>query len=79
MHVYTEDAGLAVNAAIPVKLQTAHGRSQPKVGSTKRIDVSGNGGVSWNSLIIGTSDQKNIPPAIFWRPKQNFYSLTICS
>ena len=39
----TEYAGWAVTAGIPVKFDTAHGRSRPEVGSTKCIDVYGSG------------------------------------
>ena len=53
--VYTEDAGCAITTTIPVKFGTAHGRSRPEVGSTKRIDVYGGGRVSRPSLIIGNS------------------------
>ena len=42
----TEYAGWAVMAHIPVNFGTAHGRSRPEVGSTKRIDLYGSGGVS---------------------------------
>ena len=44
--LYTEYAGCALTAGIPVKFGAAHGRSRPEVGSTKRIDVYGRGGVS---------------------------------
>ena len=40
---YTEYAGCAITAAIPVKFGTAHGRSRPEVGSTKCIDAYGRG------------------------------------
>ena len=42
---YTEYAGLAVMAGIPVKFGTAHGRSRPQVGSAKHIDVYGRKGL----------------------------------
>ena len=44
--VYTEYAGCAITTTIPVKNGTAHGRSRPEVGSTKRIDVYGRKGVN---------------------------------
>ena len=52
---YTGDAGCAITTGIPVKFGTAHGLSRPEVGSSKRIDVYGSGGVSRPSLIIGNS------------------------
>ena len=71
--------GLAVTAGILVKFVTAHGRSRPEVGSTKRIDVYGSGGVSRPSCILGKPEQNIIAPTHFLRPKQNFNSLTICT
>ena len=76
---YTEYAGLAVTAGISVKFDTAHGRSGPKVGSTKRIDVYGSRAVSLSSRIFCKSDQKSDTPTGFLRPKHNFFLLTVCS
>ena len=53
--VYTAYAGWAVTAGIPVKFGAAHDRSRPEVGSMKRIDVYGTGGVSRPSLLIQNS------------------------
>ena len=77
--IYTEYAGCAVTAGIPVKIGTAHGRSRLEIGSTKCIDVYGSGGVSRRPLLCGISYQKSIPPTIFLRPISNFVSLTVCS
>ena len=41
IYTYTEYAGWAVKAGIPVKFGTAHGRSRPEVGRAKCIDVYG--------------------------------------
>ena len=76
---YTEYAGCAITAGIPVKFGTAHGRSRPDVGSAKRIDVYGSGGVSRPSRIPGESDHNIISLTHLVRPKRNFYSLTICN
>ena len=54
--LYTEYVGWAVTARIPVKFGTAHGRSRPEVGSTKRIGASGQKGVPPAPRIFGTSD-----------------------
>ena len=59
---YTGYAGWPVTAGIPVKFGTAHGRSRPEVGSTKRIGASGKKRVSLFSRIFGTSDQNITPP-----------------
>ena len=75
--MYTAYAGWAVTAGIPVKFGTAHGISRPDVGSGFPIDVYGSKGVSRPSLVIGNSDQKNITPTDFLRPKHNFFSLTV--
>ena len=61
MH-YTEYAGWAVTARIPVNFGIAHGRSKPDVGSTKHIDPDGRKGVGPFSLKFGTSDQNIIHP-----------------
>ena len=44
-------AGWIVTARIPVNFGTAHGRSRPEVGSTKRSGASDKKGVSQVSLI----------------------------
>ena len=67
--MYTEYAGCAVTAAIPVKFGTAHGRSRPEVGSAKCLGASGKKGVSLFSQIFGTSDQKITPPTDILGPK----------
>ena len=78
--MYTGYAGCAITAGIPVKFGTAHGIiSRPEVGSSKCIDVYGRKGVAPFSRIFGTIDQKIIPPTIFLRSVQNFYSLTLCN
>ena len=79
MALYTEDAGRAIAMGIPVKYDTAHGRSITEVGSAKCIDVYGSGGVSRPSLLIGNSKQKIIANTDLLRPIQHFYSLTVCS
>ena len=85
--MYTEYAGCAVTAGIPVNDPlasnaplkcTAHGRSRPEVGSAKCIDVYGRGGVSWQSCILDTSVKKSTPSTTFLRPTQNFFLLTVC-
>ena len=76
---YSLYAGWAVTAAIPVKFGTAHGRSGPEVGSAKCIEAYGSGGVSRPSRILGKPEQNIISPTHVLRPKQNFYSLTICT
>ena len=53
--LYTEYAGWAVTAGIPVKFGTAHGRSRPEVGSGFPIEAYGNRGVSRPSLVIGNT------------------------
>ena len=55
MPLYTEYAGCAITAGIPVNFGTAHGRLRPEVGSRKRIDVYGSGGVSSACRTFGTS------------------------
>ena len=75
---YTEDAGCAITAGIPVKFGTAHGRLRPEVGSAKCIGVCGKKGVPRVSPIFDTSDQKSTPPTVFLRTKQTFFSLTVC-
>ena len=50
--MYTGYAGCAITAGIPVKFGTTHGRCRPDVGSTKRIDVYGSGGVYRPYLVI---------------------------
>ena len=77
--LYTEYAGCAVTAGIPVIFGTAHGRLRPEVGSTKRIGASGKKGVPPAPRIFGTSMQKIITPTDILRPIHNFYSLTVCS
>ena len=77
----TEYAGWAVTAGIAVKFGTAHGRSIPDVGSMKRIDVYGSGGVSQPFLVIGNSYQKRIVNSDILRTIQKTFtqSLTVCS
>ena len=75
-HEYTEYAGLAVTAGIPVKFGTAHGRSGAEVGSTKRIEFYRSRAVSRPSRIFCKSDQKCDTSSGFLRPKHNFFSLT---
>ena len=74
---YTEDAGCAIMAGIPVKFGTALGRLRPEVGSRFPIKAYGSGGVSRPSLEIDTSDQNIIAPTDLLGTKQNFYSLTV--
>ena len=57
---YTEYAGWAVTAGIPVKFGTTHGRSRPEVGGAKCIDVYGSVGVSPPSLALWNSEQNII-------------------
>ena len=76
---YTAYAGWAVTAGIPVKFSTAHVRSRPEVGSTKCIDVYGSRGGSRPSLVIENSEQEITLITDILKPKQNFYSLTLCS
>ena len=76
--IYTEYAGCAITTGIPVKFGTAHGRSRPEVGSTKRIDAYGGRVVFGLCLICDTFDYKNIISMIFLRPKHNFFSVTVC-
>ena len=76
--LYTGYAGWHVTAGIPVKFGTAHGRSRPEVGSAKRIDFYGSGGVSRPSCLIGKSVQNIIILTDILRPKHNFFSLTDC-
>ena len=52
---YTGYAGCAVTTCIAVNFGTAHGRSRPEVGSTKRIDVYGRKGVTSSPRNFGTS------------------------
>ena len=78
MPLYTEYAGCALTACIPVKFGTAHGRSRPEVGNGFRIDANSRKGVSPFSRIFGTSDQNIIPPTVFLGPIYNFFSLTVC-
>ena len=59
---YTGYAGWHVTAGIPVKFGTAHGRSRPEVGSTKRIDANGEKGVPPAPRNFGTFEQKMITP-----------------
>ena len=75
---YTEYAGCAITTGIPVKFDTAHGRSRPEVGSTKCIGACGEKGVPRVSRIFGTSSLKKTPPTNIFRTKQNFYTLTVC-
>ena len=77
-HKDTGYAGWYVKASIPVKFSTAHGGSRPEVGTCSTKRIGGYGGVSWPSLIYGTSDQYIIPSTIFLRPKLNCFSLTVC-
>ena len=79
LYPYTGYAGWAVTAAIPVKFCTAHDRSRPEVGSGFPIEGYGRKGVPQPPRIFGTSEQKNITPTPFSRPKQNFFSLTVCT
>ena len=76
---YTEYAGCAITAPIPVNFGTAHGRCRPDVGSAKRIDVYGSTGVNRPYLMIWYSQLKMTHLSDILRPKHNFYSLTICS
>ena len=78
MIAYTEYAGCALTAHIPVKFGTAHGRSRPDVGSAKRIDAYGRKGVTPAPRVFGTSDKKMMTPTLLLGPKHNFHSLTIC-
>ena len=71
--------GLAVTAGIPVKFGTAHGRLRQELGSAKCIGAYGEKGVPRVCQKVGTSQQRNITPTIFLRPKQNFDSLTVCT
>ena len=77
--MYTEYAGCAVTAAIPVKFGATHGRSRPEVGSTKRIDGYGGKGVTPTPRNLGTSYEKMMTPTVFLVPKHNFYLLTVCN
>ena len=77
--IYTEYAGCAITARIPVNFGTAHGRLRPEVGNRFRTDAHGRKGVPPFSRIFGTSKRKITPPTIFLRPKHNFFSLTVCS
>ena len=76
---YTGYAGCAITTGIPVNFDTAHGRSGPEVGSAKCIEAYGSEGVSRPSRILGKPEQNIISPTHVLRPKQNFYSLTICT
>ena len=76
---YTEYAGWAVAARIAVNFGTAHGRLRPEVGNEFRIDAYGKKGVPPSSRIFGTFQLKRTPPTDILRPKQNFFSLTVCS
>ena len=76
--MYTENAGWAVTAGIPVKFCSAHGRSRPEVGSGFPIEAYGKRGISWPSLVIGNSNQNIRANTDLLSPKQNFYSLTVC-
>ena len=78
LRAYTEYAGWAVTARVPVNFGTAHGRCRPEVGGTKRIDAYGRKGVTPVPRIFGTSDRKITAPTFFLRPKSNFFSLTFC-
>ena len=75
---YTECAGWAVTAGIPVKFCSPHGRSAPEVGSGFPIEAYGSRGVSRPSLVIGNSNQNISANTELLSPKQNFYSLTVC-
>ena len=77
--IYTEYAGCAITARIPVNFGTADGKSRPEVGSAKCIGSYGRKGVTTSPRNFGTSLQKIITPTDFLRPIHNFYSLTICS
>ena len=57
---YTEDVGWAVTAGIPMKFGTTHGRSRTGVGSTKRIELYGSGGVTRHFRLFGKSEQNII-------------------
>ena len=82
---YTEYAGWAVTAGIPVKFCSAHGRLTLVVGSGFPIEV-GSGfpieaygrGVSRPSLVIENSNQNISAITDLLSPKQNFFSLTVC-
>ena len=75
---YTDYASWAVTAGIPMKFGAAHARSRPEVGSGFRIDVYDRKGVSLFFRTFGTFERKRITPTGFLRPKQNFFSLTVC-
>ena len=75
---FTEYAGWAVTAGIPVKFCSAHGRSTPEVGSGFPIETYGSNGVSRPSLVIGNSNQNISANTDLLSRKQNFYSLTVC-
>ena len=76
--IYTEYAGWAVTAGIPVKFGTAHGRSTLVGGSGFPIEAYGSRGVSRPSLVIGNSNQNVCAITDLLSPKQNFFSLTVC-
>ena len=76
---YTEDAGLAFTAGIPMKFRSAHGRLRPEVGSGFLIDGCARKWVPPSSRIFGTSDKEINPPTALLRPIQNLFSLTVCS
>ena len=61
-----------------MKFGTAHGRSEPEVGSTKRIEAYDRKGFPLAPRIFGTSDEEMMTPTVFFGPKHNFYSLTVC-
>ena len=71
--------GSVVRVGIPVKFKTAHDRIRQEVGSAKCIGPYGEKGVPWVCRKFGTSQQNIITPTIFFRPKLNFDSLTVCS
>ena len=60
-----------------MKFGTAHGRSRPEVGSTKRIDVYGSGGVSWPYLVIDNSYHKITANTDTLGSIHNFYLLLV--
>ena len=68
--------GCAITAVIAVKFGTAHGRSQPEVGSAKCIVAKrGFPGSPEFSVLL---TRKIILPTILLRRKLNFFSLTVC-
>ena len=75
MLVYTEDAGWAVTAGIPMKFGTAHGKSALEVGGAKCNGAYGRKGVTPPPQTFGTSKQKIITPTDLLRSIHNFNPL----